>query len=289
MKTVKIINRLFRVGIFGSIVAVILTGCSMMGTTIRPGTMGIKYIALDEEGLKSEVKSEGFYFQWPWNDIVRYDVTLQTRDEVVEVLTDDDLHVPVTVSLTFRPVVSKIRQLHLELGPGYYADVIRPKFSTLVRSEFARHLHNDLARNSVEIEHAILKNLRLSLIGKPLELDGVSIKHIRFDPKVTASISDKLAMEQRAEQKQFELKIAKQDAEIARTAAKGRGDSMSISAKGEAEAIVIKGKAQADAQKAIAQTLTHSYLQYKAFDSDSTRYYFVPVGKDGMPIIINAE
>jgi len=27
--------------------------------------------------------------------------------------------------------------------------------------------------------------------------------------------------------------------------------------------------------------------QYKAFDGPATRYYFVPVGKDGMPIIVD--
>jgi hypothetical protein len=29
--------------------------------------------------------------------------------------------------------------------------------------------------------------------------------------------------------------------------------------------------------------------RYKAFDNDATRYYFVPTGKDGLPIILNAE
>lgn len=266
--------------------ALFAVGC---GTTIQPGHMGMKYIALDSDGLKKEVRPEGFYWQWPWNDVVDYDVTYQTRDENVEVLTEDDLHVPVIASVTFRPDTQKLYQLHTELGPEYYEKIIRPTFVTLVRSEFALHKHNDLAEKSPTIEGAIVDKLTKSLEGKPIEVDRVAIKHIRFDQKVTASISQKLAMEQEAEQKRFELEIAKQDAEIARTAAKGRGDAIRIAAEGEAAAIVLKGSAQAEAQGAITRTLTPSYLQYKAFDSDSTRYYFVPVGRDGMPVIVNAE
>jgi hypothetical protein len=50
---------------------------------------------------------------------------------------------------------------------------------------------------------------------------------------------------------------------------------------------IIKGKAQAEAQQAIAKTLTKEYLQYKAFDGSATRYYFLPTGKDGLPVFIN--
>jgi len=62
-----------------------------------------------------------------------------------------------------------------------------------------------------------------------------------------------------------------------------------IIAEGQAQAIIIKAKAQSEAQRSINKTLTKSYLQYKAFDSDATRYYFVPTGKDAMPIILNTN
>ena len=52
-----------------------LTGCAALGTTVDPGELGLKYIILDEPGLQSEVRPEGFYFQWAWNDMIAYDVT----------------------------------------------------------------------------------------------------------------------------------------------------------------------------------------------------------------------
>ncbi len=53
--------------------------------------------------------------------------------------------------------------------------------------------------------------------------------------------------------------------------------------------VTAEGEAQAEAQQAINKTLTKSYLQYKPFDSDATRYYFVPTGKDAMPVILNTD
>ncbi len=263
-----------------------LTGC---GTMIRPGEMGLKNIVFHKPALKKEIRPEGFYWQWPWNGMVSYDVTWQSREERIDVLTADDLHVSTEVIVTYRPVPGEIYQLHTQIGRSYYSDIIQPAFITLVRSEMTNYKHNDLARKSATIESRVLDNLRQALDGKPLKVDSVWIRHIEFDPALTKAISVKLAKEQQVEQKVHELESAKIEADIARAVAEGRSDSVRIMAQGEAEATVIKGKAQAEAQGAIIETLSKEYLQYKAFDSDATRYYFVPVGKDGLPLIINTE
>ncbi|MBL8969789.1 MAG: hypothetical protein JNK56_04375, partial [Myxococcales bacterium] len=36
------------------------------------------------------------------------------------------------------------------------------------------------------------------------------------------------------------------------------------------------------------KTLTPRYLQFKAFDQRNASYFFVPMGKDGLPLIVNA-
>jgi regulator of protease activity HflC (stomatin/prohibitin superfamily) len=259
------------------------------GTMIKPGEMAMKNIIFDEPALREEILPEGFYWQWPWNSMISYDVTLLSRDEDIGVLTKDSLHVPTTATVTFRPRASQLYQLHTEIGPTYYEDVIGPAFVTLVRTEFSKYNHNDLAKKSGDIEAAVLIQLRNKLKGLPLEIDQISIKHIRYEQLVTRSISKKLVKEQEIQQKQYEIEIAKKDADIARTTAAGIGDAIRITAEGQAKAIVIKARAQAEAQQAINKTLSKRYLQYKAFDSDATRYYFVPTGKDAMPIILNTD
>ena len=222
------------------------------------------------------------------------------EDEDVDVLTADALHVQTKVTVTYRPVRKDIYRLQNEIGPAYYEQIIQPSFLTLARSEFSLHEHNKLAADGPTIEAAVLAKLRASVAGKPIEIDRVAIKHIEFDPTVTQAISQKLVAAQKVEQKESELKIADRDAQIVRTAAQGQSDALRIVAEGQsaadvlqaegrAKALVLEGDGQAKAQAAITKTLTAAYLRYKAFDSDATRYYFVPVGKDGMPIIVNTE
>lgn len=270
-----------------------------IGTTVRPGERGLKYSALGS-GLQNEVRAEGFYFKWPWNDIVTYDVRLQSRTEKVEVLTKDNLHVRTDVTVTFRPNDRLLYRLALDIGPAYYVKVIQPAFETIARSEFAAHEHNRLPEESPIIEAAILAKLRAVVKDKPIVLDRVSIAHIEYDTGLTTAISQKLATEQKLEQKDFEVDIARKDADIVRTRAQGSADAVEIDAlaqakaielraHGEAQAIELRGKAQATAQAAITKTLTTRYLQFKAFDSPATRFFFVPTGKNNLPLLLDTH
>lgn len=276
-------SKAMKLALFGGL-AIALAGC---GATVRPGQRGVKYWSLGT-GLQKEVKREGFYFLWPWNDMVRYDVTWQSRTEKLDILTSDALHIQTSVTVTFRPRADQIHTLHLELGPQYYERVVRPSFLAIARSEFARHEHDALARDEPDIERRILGTLRSAIDGKPIEIDRVAVEHIEYDRNVSAAISSKLATAQKVQQKDAEVEIAQRDAEIERTLAKGRADAVRIQAEGESAAIVLKGEAQKKAQAEITKTLSASYLRYKAFDGNATRFYFVPVGKDGMPIIVDA-
>lgn len=265
---------------------VLLAGC---GTTIRTGQLGVKYAAFKKPAVQKQIKTEGFYFRWPWNSYVKYDVTLQSTTEQVEVLTADALHVTTRVTVTYRPERTRIYELATQIGRQYYAEVIRPAFVTIARAEFARHIHNDIAKDSPAIEDKIAADLRAAIAGKPLEIDRVSVDHVAFDPTLTKAISAKLAMQQFVEQKRFEMDVADRDAEIARLQAKGQADATRIRAEGEAKSIVLKGEAQAQAQAAITKTLSTTYLQYKAFDGSATRYYFVPTSKNGLPILLGGD
>jgi regulator of protease activity HflC (stomatin/prohibitin superfamily) len=266
--------------------AVSAIGC---GTTVPPGQVALKYIAMDSPALGTEVLPDGFYWQWAWNSMIQYDVTTQSRDEPVHTLTKDNLHVPTTVTVTYHVLRQDIYKLHTTVGPMYYDELVGPAFVTLVRNEFAKHDHNDLAKESSIIQKEVLDALQSQMAPRSIFIDQVAIKHIDYDDLVTQSISKKIAMRQEAERKVYELEVAKRDAEIARAAASGRGDSVRIQAEGEAAATVLRGNAQAQAQQAIDKTLSTRYLQYKAFDNGAKSYYFVPTGRDGMPMILNAE
>lgn len=262
-----------------------LSGC---GTLIDPGSQGLRQLVFRKNSLQKETLMDGFYWHFPWNNIYVYGTTWQSRTETVHVLTEEALHIIVRVTVTYRPDTAKLYELAETIGPHYYSQVIRPPFVTITRTEFAWHKHNKLGQDSPQIEEEVLKKLKVALVNMPIEIARVSIDHIEYDRQVTDAISDKIATHQKAEQKVYEEDIAKENADIARTNAEGQADAEDIQAAGDAKAILLKAQAHAKAQAEISKTLTKAYIQLKAFENPATRYYFVPMGKDGLPLIINA-
>lgn len=263
-----------------------LQGCIWV---VQPGQAAMRYRPRRTPALEKTIMEPGRYRTWGRGRLVVYDVTSQNRDEVVHVLTADNLHVPVTVTMTYHPRKDELYKLHTEIGPDYYRKVLGPAFITLVRAEFSHHQHNDLAKESPVIEKVVLDKLQQIAARNAIRVDQVAIRHIDYDDTVTASISRKIATRQQAEQKVYEVQIAERDADIARTAAQGRADATKIQGQGDAAAIIARGAAQAEAQEKIAKTLTPAYLQYKAFDNHAASYFFVPTDKQGVPIIVNTD
>jgi regulator of protease activity HflC (stomatin/prohibitin superfamily) len=271
------------------LVALALSLCGACAARVNPGQAGLMYRAIRTPALKNEVLPPGRYKVWGFKDLIVYDVTSQNKNEEVAALTADTLHVPVTVTVSYHPRKDQIYKLHTEIGPDYYTKILGPAFITLVRAEISRHMHNDLAKESPMIEQTVRDKLQAIANRHYIQIDQIAIRHIDYDDTVTASISHKIATRQKSEQKAYEVQIAERDAEIARTSAKGRADATRIQADGDAAAIIARGNAQAKAQEAIAKTLTPAYLQYKAFDNHAASFYFIPQGKDGLPIIVNTE
>jgi len=272
-----------------SLVLSLCGALSACGTTVAPGEAALLYRAFRTPAFKNEVLTPGRYPLWGWNALVVYDVTSQSRDEVVHVLTADNLALPVTVTVTFHPKRETIYELHTSVGPQYYGKLVGPAFITLVRAEFSRHAHNDLAKESPQIEKTVRDRLEDIARRIYIEIDQVAIKHIDYDDTVTNAISRKVATRQQAEQKVYEVQIAERDADILRTNAKGRADATRIQAEGDAAAIVARGTAQAEAQDKIGKTLTPNYIQYRAFDTREGNYFFLPQGANGLPVVISPD
>lgn len=253
--------------LMGLLALVLFAGC---GTTIPGGYEGLywgKY-----SGVDTTIYPTGFKWAWAWNDVVLYDIRWKTETEKVDILSNDDLHMEVEIALRFRPKTNEIYFLHQEIGPQYYGQVVQEQFRSISRSAFAQYKYNDIPKRSVEIQNAILSQLSSVLSGKHLDLDAVEIKHIEYPPQVMEAADKKLATEQRLMQKEFEQRIAEKDATIK----------------------IIQARSEQTAQTIIDSTLTPSYLQYRALEvqrslinSSNATFYFVPLGANGLPLLLD--
>lgn len=253
----------------GLLAIILLAGC---GTTIPGGYHGVlwqRYIGID-----TTIYPDGFKWHWPWSEVVLYDTRWKTESEDIDILSLDDLHMTIEVALRLRPKVNELYYLHQEIGLKYYKEVVQQQFRSVSRSVFSNYKYNDIPKRSMEIQSTILAQLREAINGKHLELNAVEIKHVEYPPLVKQAADTKLATEQRLMQKEFEQMIAAKDAEIK----------------------IIEARGQQSAQKIIDSTLTPAYLQYRALDvqkalinSSNTSFFFIPLGQNGLPILLNAE
>jgi regulator of protease activity HflC (stomatin/prohibitin superfamily) len=255
--------------IAGLLTAAVLAGC---GTTVPGGYHGVYWQRF--QGIDTTIYADGFKWHWPWSEVVLYDTRWKTESEIVEILSLDDLHMTVEVAVRLRPKDDQLYTLHQEVGPNYYKEVVQQQFRAVSRNVFAKYKYNEITKKSVELQNAILVQLRDAINGKHLDLNAVELKHVEYPPLVKQAADTKLATEQRLMQKEFEERIAEKDAEIK----------------------IIEAQGQQTAQRIIDSTLTPSYLQYRALEvqkalanSSNASFFFVPVGQNGLPILLNAE
>lgn len=99
------------------------------GSTIPAGSKGVYRGKFS--GTRAAVYKDGFKWHWPWNNVVTYDVRWKTMVEKLNILSADNLHMDVEVALRLRPTESEVHQLHTEIGPQYYPQVVQQPFRAI--------------------------------------------------------------------------------------------------------------------------------------------------------------
>lgn len=262
---------------------VLSLGCA--GTSVQPGQRGLMWRPFSE-GLSNEPLKDGFYWRAPWNDLYLYDIRWQSYTENVDALSGDDLQVLIKAAIVMRPIPEEVYFLAHEVGPDFYARVVRPEFLAAVRSVVSGYNMVTVPEKSAEIAGKIQAVVVDKLKGRHLAIQSIALADVDFPQIVLTAIEQKQAKEQEKEQKEFELLIAAKDAEIARTRAKGEGDAIRIRADGEAEGLRIRAVGQAKAQETITKTLTPDYLRYKLYDSTNSKMVLLPDNLN-LPVLIN--
>lgn len=251
------------------VISLLFSECAV----ISPGYNGVLNRSWGDGIKKDKVYEDGFTWLAPWNGMIKINVQYQSYQERIAILTSDELHTFIDVSAILRPKREELPNLIIDIGEDYYARVIRPEFFSVTRSVMAHYDYSSLSAKSNEMEKKIYEGLKLRLAGKHIDLNGVALDHIMYSKAVTDATDRKLSTKQEIEQKGFEMEIAEKEAEIQR----------------------IKAKGQRDAQQIIDQGLTQKYLQFKSLEvqdklseSENAKFFFVPVGSDGLPVIIDA-
>ncbi len=260
--------------VLGVLIGALATSCA---TSVPPGSVGMFNYA--GSGIDSHVLKEGLYWHLPWNSILLYPVQWDEREERMHVLTADDVHLEMQLGVAMRPNVKELYALQEDLGVRYYDTIVQSAFFTATRTVFAHYNMVDIPENSEKIEQEIHDHVAQRIAGHHLELGRVALQHIDYPPAVQQAIEQRLVMQQREIQKEAEIKIAGEEASIAHIQAESAAATAKISAISDGETSKIRAEGEAKAQELLGKTLTPLFVQLRALTNPTSKYIFVPEGR----------
>jgi len=258
-------------------------GCA---SSVPAGSVGLFVYA--GRGLDNHILNEGLYWHWPWNNILLFPALWNEYEEKMHVLTQDDVHLEVQAGIAIRPKVAELYQLQQDLGTRYYETVVQSAFFTATRTVLAHYNMVDLPENSEKIENEIRSHVEERIAGHHLELGRIALQHIDYPPSVQRAIEQRLVVQQQQTQKDAEIKIAQQEAQIAHIRAESAAENAKVAATSDAETAKIRAEGEAQAQAMLAKTLTPLLVQLRALTSPSSKFVFVPEGKQ-LSVVLGAD
>jgi regulator of protease activity HflC (stomatin/prohibitin superfamily) len=261
----------------------LLAGCT---STVPPGKVGLYVYA--NKGLDKQVLREGLYWHMPWNHVILFPAQWNEYEEKMNVLTADDVSLNVQAGVAVRPNVGELYDLQRDLGTQYYDTVVQSAFFTATRTVLAHYNMVDIPENSEKIEAEIREHVEQRLKGHHLELGRIALQHIDYPPTVQAAIEQRLVIQQQQTQKEAQIKIAAQDAEIARIRAESNAETAKISAASDSETTKVRADGESKAQDVLAKTLTPLLVQMRALTSPTSKFVFVPEGK-AMTVVLGGD
>lgn len=264
-------------------VTLLVAACA---TSVPPGSVGLFVYA--GRGVDNQVLAEGLYWHWPWNHIILFPSQWNEHEERMHVLTEDDVHLEMQLGIAVRPDVRELYALQQDLGPGYYDTIVQSAFFTATRTVLAHYNMVDIPENSEKIEAEIRDHVAQRIAGHHLELGRVALQHIDYPPSVQQAIEARLVTQQQQTQKEAEIKIANQEAEIARIKAQSDADVAQISAASDAETTRIRAEGESKAQELLGKTLSPLLVQLKALTNPASKYVFVPEGRS-LSVLLGAD
>lgn len=236
-------------------------GCGRQA--IEPGQRGLRYSPHDG-GLKTEVLQPGSHnlgwcFMRDCGYIETYDVTYQTRKENVFTPSAEGLAMDVKVTVMYRPIVSKLYQLHTEIGKDYYEEVIGPEFRSAARNVLARHSYTTLVGQLDKVEDEIEEEVKRRIDGKHVEVSSITLEQVKYaSPEIATAVEKRLIGQQEAARQKaaIEAQAAREKMQLELAAAQSKLKAETEANQRRVENEIQSEKVKRDAELALLQART---------------------------------
>ena len=242
--------------------------------SIKPGELGVLYARFRGGTQLQHTYEEGIHFIQPWNIMYIYDVRVQEETQNIDVLTVDGLTINVQISLRFQIIRDRLPALHQEIGPRYREKVVLPIMNSAVRQTIGSYRPDDLYSTArQELQDQMLVDAVEEMGRIPILIQGFVVKTITLPEVLRDSIERKLVAEQNYLRYKYILLEEQQ----------------------EARRKIIEAEGIKAYQMLVNEHMTQNFLRYQGIQatkdlaSSANAKVVVIGGKDGLPVILNAD
>ena len=242
--------------------------------SIKPGELGVLYARFRGGTQLQHTYEEGIHFIQPWNIMYIYDVRVQEETQNIDVLTLDGLTINVQISLRFQIIRDRLPALHQEIGPRYREKVVLPIMNSAVRQTIGSYRPDDLYSTArQELQDQMLVDAVEEMGRIPILIQGFVVKTITLPEVLRDSIERKLVAEQNYLRYKYILLEEQQ----------------------EARRKIIEAEGIKAYQMLVNEHMTQNFLRYQGIQatkdlaSSANAKVVVIGGKDGLPVILNAD
>ncbi|MGI5853200.1 MAG: SPFH domain-containing protein [Bacillota bacterium] len=274
---------------FGRIAAIVFAALWLLSMSLRVVPAGHRGVVFSRiSGVQETSLNEGLNFVVPFiSHVENISVRTNKLSDDLEAVTSDLQQMKFTVVVNYRPIASEVHKLYKEVGTSYVDIVLLPALNEITKMNTSKYNADAIMEHRQEVKDVITHELAERMKAYHIAIDDVALSNIRFSPEFEQAIEEKQVAEQQSKKKEYELEMARQDAEIAQTKARG-----------EAEALKIKMMAEAEANLALDKSLTERILKYRVqmayIERISDKVQIMVVPNESIPLlnmqdIINAK
>lgn len=241
---------------------------------IRPGEAGVIYRMLSSGTVTDKIYAEGLHILSPLNTMFIYDTRVQIIYHDIDVLTSRGLPIKLSLAVRFKPIYELIGVLHQMVGPDYPNKIILPQIESVMRRKIGNYTPEDIYTNRDGVLSKII-TLALEEVGrKYIQVDDIIIRSVELPESVRTSIEQKLINEQQFLAYDFKIKMEEAEATRKKIEAMGNETYHRIISNSLDEKILEWHGVQATTELA---------------KSSNSKVIVIGSGKNGLPIILNAE
>ncbi len=240
---------------------------------VAPGEAGVLYRLFGGGTVVDHVYGEGIHAIFPWNTFYIYNVRIQEREQVVELLTNEGLKLKFVLSIRYYPEYDFVGYLHKRVGPDYVEKVVVPQVVSVLRVYVGQFSAEEVYTTRRAILERIFSEAIEQVNQKFIKIDQVIIREIVLPPLVQQAVDEKIQQKHVAEAYEFRLRKEQQ----------------------EAKRKEIEANGFAIYNDTIQKSLSPDILKWKGIEatrematSPNSKVIVIGNGEDGLPIILGS-